>query len=336
MNHSAITRRRTLIFGFAAICSFTLPSYAQLATPTAIVLPEIARIIVGFPPGGAPDVIARRMAEQLTGKLAKAVIVDNRPGAGGRIALDVARQSPADGLTLLLNPAGVLTINPHSYKKLNYEPFKDLSPISLAANIDFGFAVGSGVPPEIKTIAEFTQWAKANPGKVSYGSPAAGSPPHFIGDALSRQQGIDITHIPYRGGVSMINDLIGGQLASGILTLGDLIPHEKSGKLRILAVSGTSRSRFLPQVPTFLEQKVTGLDLRDWMAFYIAGKPNPAVMARVATLVSAAAASPAFAQSLAVSGLEAAASTPEDLDKLGRKDLDRWGPVVKASGFVAD
>ena len=328
-------RRNALLIGLIAAWSVSLHSSAQTNTATTN-LPEVAKILVGFPPGGAPDMIARRMAEQLTGKLAKAVIVDNRPGAGGRIALDIAKQSPADGLTLLLNPAGVLTINPHSYKKLNYEPFKDMAPISLAATIDFGFAVGPGVPPEVKNIADFSMWAKANSGKVSYGSPAAGSPPHFIGDALGRQQKIDMTHVPYRGAAPMINDLLGGQLSVGILTLGDLIPHEKSGKLRILAVSGGSRSRFAAHVPTFAEQKVNGLDLRDWMGFYIAGKPTAALAAKVSALVSSVAASPAYAQSLAVGGLEAASSTADELDKLGRKDLERWGPVVKASGFVAD
>ncbi len=329
-------RRSVVLLGATAICGIVLPSLAQTTAIPAAVLPEVAKIIVGFPPGGAPDLIARRMAEQLTGKLAKTVIVDNRPGAAGRIAVDIAKQSPADGLTLLLNPAGVLTINPHSYKKLNYEPFNDFAPIGLVATLDFGFAVGSGVPLDIKNIADFSQWARANLGKVSYGSPAAGSPPHFIGDLLSRQQGIDMTHVPYRGAVPMINDLLGGQLQSGVLTLGDLIPHEKSGKLRILAVSGSSRSRFAPQVPTFLEQKVAGLDLRDWMGVYIAGKPSPSVIARVSSLVSAVSASPAYAQSLAVGGLDAASSSAEELDKLGRKDLERWRPVVKASGFTAD
>ena len=157
------TRRTTLGFGLAAAALGALgvrPAAAQG-------LPETARIIVGFPPGGAPDIVARRLADQLMGKLARAIVVDNRPGAGGRIAVDAARQSPADGATLLLNPAGVLTINPHSYKKLNYDPFKDFTPISLAALIDFGFGVGPAVPAEVKDIAGFAAWAKANPGKVT-------------------------------------------------------------------------------------------------------------------------------------------------------------------------
>lgn len=174
---TAINRRSAVKAALGATGLLALgvtPAFAQT-------LPESARIVVGFPPGGAPDLVARRLAEQLAGKLAKAVIVDNRPGAAGRIAVDIARQSPADGTTLLLNPAGVLTINPHSYKKLNYDPFKDLAPVGLAAHIDFGFAVGPAVPADVKDLADFVKWAKANRGKVNYGSPAAGSPSHFVG-----------------------------------------------------------------------------------------------------------------------------------------------------------
>lgn len=309
-----------------------------LATPLsrAQSLPESARILVGFPPGGAPDLMARRLAEALTGQLARAVIVDNRPGAGGRIAVDIARQAPADGLTLLLNPAGVLTINPHSYKKLNYDPFKDFAPLSLAAQVDFGFGVGPGVPAEVKTLAEFATWAKANPGRVTFGSPAAGAPPHFVGDALSRALGLGMSHVPYRGGTPALNDLMGGQISALVLTLGDMVQHAKAGKLRLLAATGPARSKFAPDVPTFAEQKIPGLDVRDWFGVYIAGTPTAEVSTRVGNLVRTALRSPAYAQALAASSLEAAVSTAQELDKLGKADLERWGPIVRASGFVAD
>lgn len=150
--------RRTAIkdalAGTAGMVLGTLPAMAQE-------LPDAALIVVGFPPGGAVDIVARRLGEQLVGKLAKGVIVDNRPGAAGRIAVDIARQSPPNGLTLLLNPAGVLTINPHTFKRSNYDPFKDFTAFSLAAMIDFGFAVGPSVPAEVKTFADFVKWSKA-------------------------------------------------------------------------------------------------------------------------------------------------------------------------------
>jgi len=298
-------------------------------------LPDTARIIVGFPPGGAPDLMARRLAGALAGQLATSVIVDNRPGAGGRVAVNVARQTPPDGTTLLLNPAGVLTINPHSYKTLNYDPFTDFAPVSLAALVDFGFAVGPAVPAHVHDLAGFAVWARANPARVTFGSPAAGAPPHFVGDALGRALGLDMTHAAYRGGTPALNDVLGGQISAVVLTLGDLIAHARAGKLRLLAASGPARSRFAPEVPTFAEQQVPGLEMRDWFGVYIAGTPLPGVMARVAPLVRAALSSGAYVEALAASGLEAASSSPQELDSRARADLARWGPVVKASGFVA-
>ncbi len=323
-------RRQTLQFGLAAI------SLWAAGATRAQVLPDTARILVGFPPGGAPDLMARRLADQLTGKLARSVIVDNRPGAGGRVAVNVARQAAPDGTTLLLNPAGVLTINPHSYKTLNYDPLKDFAPVSLAAQVDFGFGVGPAVPAHVNNIADFAVWAKANPGRVTYGSPAAGAPPHFVGDAMSRALGLDMTHAAYRGGTPALNDVMGGQISAVVLTLGDMIQHAKAGKLRLLAASGPARSRFAPDVPTFAEQKVPGLEMRDWFGVYIAGAPTADVMARVGPIVRAALASPAYAQALAISSLEAASSTPQELDRMARTDLARWAPIVRASGFVAD
>ncbi len=329
------TRRRLFAAAGYGLGAWALPT-GILPGARAQSLPENARILVGFPPGGAPDLVARRLADQLVGKLAGSVVVDNRPGAGGRIAVDVARQAPLDGTTLLLNPAGVLTINPHSYKKLNYDPFKDFTPISLATQIDFGFAIGPAVPPEVKTLADFAAWGKANPAKLNFGSPATGAAPHFVGDHLSRVLGLNMTHVPYRGGSPAVADLLGGQLTSLVLTRGDLVQQAKGGKIRLLASTGPTRSRFSPDLPTFGEQKVAGLELRDWFGVYFAGSPAPEVNTRVSAAVLAAVTSQAYVQALASASLEAASSTAQELDKLGRSDLERWGPLVKASGFVAE
>ena len=327
-----LSRRKAIQMGLAGGAGLAMMSRSAWAQA----LPDAARIIVGFPPGGAPDLVARRAADQLIGKLARAVIVDNRPGAGGRIAADIARQAPTDGLTLLLNPAGMLVINPHIYKKLNYEPFKDFTPLSLAAIVDFGFGVGPGVPAQVQTLADFAAWAKANPGRISYGSPAAGSPPHFVGDALNRSLGLGMAHIPYRGGAPALTDLVGGRLDALVLTLGDMVQHARAGKLRLLASTGPARSRFSPQVPTFAEQKVAGLDHRDWFGMYIAGKPSPAALSRVTPVVRSALSSRDFVLALNNSGIEAAAGSAQELDLLARADSDYWAPIVKASGFVAD
>lgn len=330
MKHS--TRRDVLALG---LCG-AFAGWGGVRRAAAQSLPESARILVGFPAGGAPDFVARRLAEQLSGKLARAVVVDNRPGAGGRIAVNIARQSAPDGTTLLLNPAGILTINPHSYSKLDYDPFTDFAPLGMAAEIDFGFAVGPAVPDSVRTLTDFVAWAKTNLGKVSFGSPAAGAPPHFVGDAFSRQADLQLTHVPYRGAAPAINDLLGGQVSALVLTLGDLVPHARAGKVRLLAITGPQRSRFAPDVPTFTEQRVSGLDVRDWFGMYLAGKPEPQVQARVAALVRTAVTAPAYVSGLASSSLEAASSTPEELERRARAELERWRPIVAASGFKAE
>lgn len=326
-------RRTALRFGLAgaALGALPLPFAAH-----AQALPETARILVGYPPGGGIDMIARRLAEQLNGKLATTVIVDNRPGAAGRLAVDVAMQSPPDGSTLLLSPAGVLTINPHTYKKSNYDPFKDFTALSLAALIDFGFAIGPAVPPQVKTLADFSAWAKANKGKVSFGSPAAGAPPHFVGDLLSSQLDLGLTHVPYRGGAPAMNDVMGGQIHAIVLTLGDLIQHARAGRMRLLACTGPRRSQFAPEVPTFAEQGVKGLDMRDWFGVFIVGKPTPAVAAKTGASVREALGTPQYARALVTAGIEPTSSTPQEVDQLVRDDHKRWGAIVKASGFTAE
>ena len=310
------------------------PAQAQ---PAETPLPESARILVGYPPGGGIDLIARRLAEGLSGKLARAVITDNRPGAAGRIAVDMAMQSPPDGATLMLCPSGVLTINPHTYKKSNYDPFKDFTAISLAALIDFGFAVGPGVPAAVTNIAEFAAWARTQgAGKVTFGSPAAGAPPHFVGDVLSRHLNLGMTHVPYRGGAPALNDLMGGQIHGLVLTLGDLVQNARAGKLRLLASSGPRRSSFTPDVPTFAEQGVPGLELRDWFGVFIVGKPAPAVLVRATALVREALASAAYVRGVNALSIEPTTSTASEVDRLVQDDYKRWGAIVKASGFVAD
>jgi tripartite-type tricarboxylate transporter receptor subunit TctC len=299
-------------------------------------MPSQARIFVGFPPGGAPDIVARRLADVLTGKLATTVIVENRPGAGSRIALDAARQLPPDGLTLLLSPAGIVATNPHTFKKLNYDPFKDLTPIALTNTLTFGFAVGPAVPAQVRDVATFATWVKGQPGSIAFGTPAAGAPPHFIGDWLSRSLKLGLTHVPYRGGGPAFNDLFGGSIASLSLTLGDMVKHHESGRLRIIAVSGEKRSAFAPQIRTFAEQGVQGLERDDWFGLYVGGQASPEVVKRLSAITREAQLGEVYQKALRESYLEPAWSTPEGLDQLGRKDNAHWAPIIKASGFIAD
>lgn len=311
-----------------------LASAGTLSAARSQPLPALAKIFVGFPPGSSPDVVARRLGESLRGRLASAIVVENRPGAGGRIAVDAAMQAPADGLNLLLNPAGVLTLNPLTYRQLGYRPFEDLTPISLACTVQLGFAIGPAVPDSVKSLADFAAWTKERPGKVSYASPAAGATPHFVGFMLDRKLSLGMLHVPYRGGGAAIGDVLGERVESLCLVLADLLPH--AGKLRILAVTGKSRSRFAPDVPTFVEQGVPELDMLDWFGVYLAGRPSPDTVKNVAQLVQAATSSSEYVKMLAAVGLEAASTTPEELDRLARSDLARWTPVVKAADFMVD
>jgi tripartite-type tricarboxylate transporter receptor subunit TctC len=325
-----MTRRRVMAAAAAGSLGFALPSLR------AQTLPPVARIIVGFTAGGSPDYVARRLAEGLTGKLAANVVVENKPGAGSRVALDAARQLPPDGLTLLLSPAGIVATNPHTYRKLNYDPVKDLTPISVTNTLTLGFAVGPAVPPQVRDIAGFAAWAKGQSGTIAFGSPAAGAPPHFIGDWLGRSLKLGLTHVAYRGGAPALNDLFGGSIASLSLTLGDMIKPAEAQRLRILAVTGNKRSEFAPDVPTFAEQGIKGLDRDDWFGLYVVGQAAPEVVQRLSAITKAVQGGAVYQKAMRNNFLNPAWSTPQELAQRGQEDLAHWGPIIKASGFTAD
>lgn len=325
-------RRKVLQFGMAAATAGGLLPL----TVAAQNIPDSARILVGFPAGSSLDVISRLIAERLTGKLAKAVVVDNRPGAGGRIAAEVSLQAPPDGTTLLFNPGGLLVINPHIFKKMSFDPFKDFVPLTLTATFNFAFGVGPAVPADVKNLEQFAAWIKANPSKAAYGSPAPGSPTHFVGHAINSALGLNMTHIGYKGGGPAMNDLMGGQLAALVMTEGDYLTHARTGRVRVLAVSGKGRSRFFPDVPNLTEQKIPGLEDREWYGMYIGGKPSAAVVNRVGGLVREVTQSREYVLTLNNMGFEAASSTPQELDRLAREGLKKWEPLVKATGFQGD
>lgn len=324
--------RRTVL----KLAAATTAAVACPALRAQAALPSQARILVGFAPGGSPDIVARRLAEQLTGKLATTVIVENRPGAGGRIALDVARQAPPDGLTLLVSPGGIVITNPHTYRKLNYDPFKDLTPITLTHTMNLGFAVGPAVPPQVRDVASFAAWVRTQSGAITYASPAAGAPPHFVGDWLGRSLKLGLTHVAYRGAAPAFNDLYGGTVASICVSLGDLVKPAEAKRLRILGITGSKRSPFAPEVPTFLEQGLKGMDRDDWFGLYIAGQAPDDVVQRVSALTREVQTGPVYQKALRDSLVNPAWSTPQELAQRGVEDHAHWGPIIKASGFTVD
>ena len=309
---------------------------AMLAAPAMVRAEEALeslKILVGFPPGGSADVVSRHLAEKLVPAYTRSAIVDNRPGAAGRIAIDALKNTPPDGRTLLLTPASTVTVYADIYRQLSYNPSTDLAPVSLAATFVHGFAVGPAVPAEVKTLAQFAEWAKANPAKASCGNPGEGSFPHFLTLVLAKALGAPIQPVPYRGGAPALNDIIAGQLAALMLPDGSFLPYTKDGRMRVLATSGETRSPFYPDVPTFAEQGVKELVVTEWFGLFAPGATPLAVRERAATAIARVIASKGIADTFAGLGMVPKADTPAELAALIKTEAATWGPIIRSTGF---
>jgi len=316
-----------------ALCGATLVAgIAPAAAQDRIDKP--VRILVGFPAGGTADLIARVVADKLPASIGQPVIVENRPGAIGRIAAEAVRTAAPDGSTIMVMPIGPMAVVPHVYKDVPYDPIKDFAPVALGAT--FQFALGVGPQSGAKTWAEFAAWAKANPGKASYATSGAGSLPHFFGVLLGREIGVDMVHVAYKGSAAYINDLIGGQVPAAVDAIADLTELHRAGKVTILASSGATRSTALPDVPTFGELGLKGVEAMGWFGFFAPAKtPKPLVEA-LNRGINAALRSPDVAAKLSGVGMDPATGTPEEFARILAADYAKWGPVVKASGFKPD
>ncbi len=323
------TRRHLLATAAGAFGLAAMPGMLRAQTL------ETARILVGFPAGGTVDAVARRLADKLRGAYAKTVIVENKPGAGGRLAVEELKRSAPDGSTLLVTPAAMITLYPHLYTKLGYG-IEDVTPVSTVAQVVFALGVGPAVPESVKNVKDFLAWAQANPTAAAYGSPGAGSPPHMEGALLSKESGVELRHIPYRGSAPGIQDLLGGQVAAFSSPIGDYLPHVKTGKLRVLATSGPSRSRFLPEVPTYTEQGFKALELVEWYGLFLPPKAAPELAQRAAAAVRQAMSAPDMPEGLAALGLEVMVNSPAELAKAVRDENAAWAPVVKRVGFTPE
>jgi tripartite-type tricarboxylate transporter receptor subunit TctC len=297
---------------------------------------ESLKIVTGFPPGGTSDSICRRVAEKMAPGYAKTAFVENKTGAGGQIAIQFAKTAPADGTVLLQTPMSMLGIYPHIYKKLNYDPVNDVMPVSLGCTFDFGFAVGPLVPASVKTVPEFLAWCKANPALANFGSPAAGSVPHFIGALLGRAAEVDLRHVAFRGTQPAILDMIGGQIAAVSGPIGEFTQHVAAGKCRLLGATGAKRSQFAPQTATFAEQGMKDFVYSEWFGFYVPAKTPADIVNRMNAALRVALAAPETVSGLAVMGLEAQSSSPAELAARLKADTERWAPLVKTIGFTAE
>ena len=297
---------------------------------------EVVRLITGFAAGGTSDTTCRRVATRLAPDYAKTAVVENKTGAGGQIAVTYVKAAVPDGSTVLQTPTSILTIYPHIFKKLPYDPAVDLTPVTLACVFDFGFAVGPAVPLSVKTVPEFQAWARANPLGQNFGSPAAGSTPHFIGALLGKSAGLDLKHAAYRGTQPAMLDLLGGNISAVSGPIGDITQHLPTGKVRILGTSGASRSRFAPDVPTFAEQGLPELTHSEWFAFFLPARAAPEVVSRLIAAMKFALAQKDVIDGMAGFGLEVMSSTPAELGELVRRDTAKWAPIVKRIGFTAE
>lgn len=292
------------------------------------------RILVGFPPGGESDVVARLLVDRMRSLLGVPVIVENKPGANGMLAAEALKNAAPDGRTLMIAPIAVTVFAPLTHSKLRYDPAKDFAPVSLAANFQMALAVGPGSPA--KTLHDYIAWTRANPAQATYGVPLAGGPTHFFGVMLARATGVDLAAVPYKGSASFVNDLLGGQVPAGITVLSQLLKHHEAGKLRVLATSGSQRSPMTPDVPTFKELGFPALEGTGWQAYYTrAGTPQSTVD-RLSRAIASAIKSDEVASRLLELGLEPVGSTPGELASRAARDTAIWAPIVRASGFRAD
>jgi tripartite-type tricarboxylate transporter receptor subunit TctC len=291
------------------------------------------RIVVGFPPGAGIDAIARLVADKMHSSLGRPVIVENKPGAAGMIANTTVKAAAPDGNTLLMTPLANMVAFPHSYARLDYDPFKDYVPVAQVAAFQLAFGVGASVPA--KTLAEYVAFAKKGGANANFTSAALGSLPHFFGLLFAKTAGLELTYIPYKGTAQVVPALIAGEVPAAMLTINDLGALVQSGKGRILATSGAKRSPQYPDVPTFKE---SGYDIEGsaWYALFApAGTPAP-VVDPLAKAAIEAIRQPDVRQKLEPLGLEVTGRGPTELAAILRADYDKWGPVIRASGFKAD
>jgi tripartite-type tricarboxylate transporter receptor subunit TctC len=324
-------QRRTVLK--AALGGATAP---WLTAPAAAQLVGNAFVVSGFPPGGMGDMVARPLAEKLRGKYAETLLLDSRPGAGGRIAADFVKRAAPDGKTILQIPGSIMSLYPHIYSKLPFDPLTDFVPVSTLCTYVYSFTAGPGLPAEITTVEAYLKWARANPKSSVYGIPAAGSALHFAGMMLQRAAKFEFNSVPYRGGAPLLQDLLGGQVPVSFNVLGEVLPSIKSGKLRSLAVTSAKRSPFLPETPTMVEQGYPDIALQEWLGWFVPAKTPADVVARLNAQVRESLQTPDMIEALAKNALEPMAQTPEAFAALLRRDHEHWGPIVKATGFKGE
>lgn len=324
-----LTRRQLI----AAIPGAALIQPSWLGAQPATL--DVAKIVVGFTAGGLSDMMARRLADKMRPGYANSVVVDNKPGASGQIAISQVKESSPDGSVLLFTHSSALAMYPFTFKKLPYDPMKDLLPVSLVCHTNHAICVGPSVPASVTNLKEFIAWTKQNPDKANTGTPGLGSMPHMIITVVNKQANAELKPVPYRGTAAALNDVLAGQIPSAVGPVGNFLPQVSAGKLRLIALSGDARSTFAPQVATFREQGVE-MTAREWYGVYLPAKASPELQQRAAAQVHAALGDPSLVAYFQQAGVDVAHSTPQVLASMLQADTQEWRKLTKDIGFTAE
>lgn len=317
------------LLGGCAIAPLVSPALGQTWPSRPI------RVLIGVPAGGTQDILTRAIAEAVKTSLGP-IIVDNRGGAAGRIAVEAVKNAEPDGTTLLLGTAGMMTMFPSAYAKLGYDPVRDFVPIVNAASFELAMTIHSAVPAT--TLAEFVAWARTQ-GKdganVSFASYGAGTPSHFLGEMLNRATGLKMVHVPYKGSTPARQDVMGGTVPLYFDTVGGALTMLPTGRIRVLATSGTRRSPPMPAIPTFAELGYQDVVATAWFAYYAPARTPPAIVERLRTEFLKAVNSREVRQQLLVNGMYPVGDGPDALLATMREDTERWGRIMRATNFRA-
>ncbi|MGB3068202.1 MAG: Bug family tripartite tricarboxylate transporter substrate binding protein [Ottowia sp.] len=321
-------KRRALLTSLALASSILASASASAQNDKPL------RLLVGFPAGVSIDVVTRIISEKMKDELKRPVIVDNRPGAGGRLAADLLKAAPPDGNTVMVTPIVVPVLAPMVFSKLGYNPQADFAPVGKICDFSFALAVPANSP--VKNLKDYAAWLKVHPQEANFGSPAAGSLPHFFGVMIGSALNVDMVHVPFNGGSALQSAVLGGHVPAGIDVVMEWQQNAKAGKVRVLATSGAERSKIMPDIPTFKEQGFPEAVGQGWFAMYAPAKTSQATIDEINKALNNALAAPEVRERFASLGLEAAGGTPAGLQKTMHDDALRWGPTVKKSGFRAD
>jgi tripartite-type tricarboxylate transporter receptor subunit TctC len=288
------------------------------------------RLVAPFPPGGTTDVLSRIVAQKLGDSLGRQVVVDNRPGAGGNLGHEVAAKAPPDGYTIVMSSNAALVANPHLYKRLGFDPINDFAPIAVVAKAGQVLAVHPSVP--VQSVKDLVALAKSTPGKLNFGSGGRGTPAHVAGEIFKSATGINIVHVPYKGGILAVMDVVAGQIEMVFADMAPAVPQIKGGKLKALAVTSDERSPVLPNVPTMVQAGIKGSSPQTWWAL-LAPKGTPAaIIARINGDVAQIIKQAEVQEKYAALGIAPAHSTPEQITEMIRSEGPQMGKVLKAAG----